>query len=140
MARGQSVRQLDKPANTVWQALADHRGIATWAPGLSVEMERDGTPTAAGVGAIRVISAPAVRIREEITAFEPGRLLTYRALSGIPIPGWAGEVALAERSGKTTIRWTLTATTSLPGTNLILNLSARLLVSALVKAVRRAPA
>jgi uncharacterized protein YndB with AHSA1/START domain len=138
MARGQSVRQVDKPANTVWQVLADHQGIAAWGPGMSVEMEREGTPIAAGVGAIRVISAPAMRIREEITAFEPGRRLAYRALSGIPIPGWAAEVALAERSGKTTIRWTLTARTALPGANLILNLAARFLLSALIKAIHRA--
>jgi RecA/RadA recombinase len=105
---------------------------------MSVEMEREGSPIAAGVGAIRVISAPAMRIREEITAFEPGRRLAYRALSGIPIPGWAAEVALAERSGKTTIRWTLTARTALPGANLILNLAARLLLSALIKAIHRA--
>src|ERR1700730_12033773 len=104
MAQGQSVRQRNKPANPVWQVLADHRGMASWGPGLQVEMEREGTPIAAGVGAIRVFTAPAVRIREEITTFEPGRRLAFRPLSGIPIPGWAGDVALAERSGKTTIR------------------------------------
>jgi uncharacterized protein YndB with AHSA1/START domain len=133
MARGQSVRQINKPANTVWQVLADHRGMATWFPGLSVEMERDGT-----AGAIRVFTAPALRIREEITTFEPDHLLAYRALSGIPIPGWTGEVALAERSGKTTVRWTLTATTALPGATLILNLAAQFLLSALVRAVDKA--
>jgi uncharacterized protein YndB with AHSA1/START domain len=138
MARGQSVRQVDKPANTVWQVLADHRGIANWGPGMSVEMERDGSPTAAGVGAIRVISGPAVRIREEIIAFEPGRRLGYRALSGIPIPGWAGEVTLAETAGRTTIRWSLSSTTKLPGARLILDLAARFMLSALVKAVNRA--
>ena len=138
MARGQSVRQVDKPANTVWQVLADHRGIATWGPGMSVEMERDGSPIAAGVGAIRVISAPAVRIREEITTFEPSRLLAYRALSGIPLPDWTGEVALAERAGRTTIRWSLSATTKLPGVGLILDLAARFMLSALVKAVNQA--
>jgi uncharacterized protein YndB with AHSA1/START domain len=138
MAQGQSVRQVDKPAHTVWQVLADHGAIASWGPGMSVEMERDGSPIAAGVGAIRVISAPAVRIREEITAFEPGRRLAYRALSGIPIPGWAGEVILAERAGKTTIRWSLTARTGLPGAGLILDTAARFMLSALVKTVDRA--
>src|SRR6266702_725511 len=138
MAHGQSVRQVDKPANTVWQVLADYRGIAKWGPGMSVEMERDGSPTAAGVGAIRVISAPAVRIREEITTFEPGRLLAYRALSGIPLPGWTGEVTLAERDGRTTIRWSLSARTSLPGAGLFLDLAARIMLSALVRAVDRA--
>ena len=138
MARGQSVRQVDKPANTVWQVLADHRGIAQWGPGLSVDMERDGSPTAAGVGAIRVISAPAVRIREEITVFEPGLLLGYRALSGIPLPGWMGEVALVELDGRTTIRWSLSVRTALPGVGLFLDLAARIMLSALVKAVDRA--
>ncbi|HEY3609070.1 MAG TPA: SRPBCC family protein [Pseudonocardiaceae bacterium] len=138
MAQGQSVRQLNKPANTVWQVLADHRGMAEWGPGMSVEMERDGAPVAAGVGAIRVISAPLVRIREEITTFEPGRRLAYRALSGIPLPGWTGEVALAETAGRTTIRWSLSSSARLPGTGLILDLTARILLSALVKAVNRA--
>lgn len=138
MARGQSVRQVDTPATTVWRVLADHRGMADWGPGLTVEIERDGSPIAAGVGAIRVISAPAVRIREEITAFEPGRRLAYRALSGIPLPGWAGEVALAETAGRTTIRWSLTVRTRLPGAGPILDLAARFMLSALVKAVGRA--
>jgi uncharacterized protein YndB with AHSA1/START domain len=138
MAHGQSVQRVDKPASTVWQALADYRGIAQWGPGLSVDMERDGSPTADGVGAIRVISAPGMRIREEITVFEPGRLLGYRALSGIPLPGWMGEVALAELDGRTTIRWSLSVRTALPGVGLFLDLAARLLLSALVKAVDRA--
>ena len=138
MAQGQSVRQVNKPANTVWQVLADYRAIAGWGPGMSVEMERDGAPITAGVGAIRVISAPGVRIREEITTFEPGRRLAYRALSGIPMPDWTGEVALAETAGRTTIRWSLSSSTRLPGAGLILDLAAQFLLSALVKTVNRA--
>ncbi|HEY0806976.1 MAG TPA: SRPBCC family protein [Pseudonocardiaceae bacterium] len=139
MARGQSVRQVDKPVSTVWRVVADHRNVATWGPGMSVDMERDGEPDPAGVGAIRVINWPGLRgIREEITAFEPNRRMAYRALSGIPVPDWAGEIELAERPGRTTIRWSLSATTRLPGAGLILDLAAGFLLSALVKAIGRA--
>ncbi|HEX4725769.1 MAG TPA: SRPBCC family protein [Pseudonocardiaceae bacterium] len=136
MARGQAVRRIDRPASTVWRAVADHRGIAGWGPGMAVDMERDGEPDAAGVGAIRVITGPGVRIREEITAFEPERRIAYRALSGIPLPGWAGEIELAERAGATTIRWSVTTTA--PGTAPIMNAAAHILMFALVKAVLRA--
>jgi uncharacterized protein YndB with AHSA1/START domain len=125
MARGQAVRQVDTPASTVWRVVADHVGMAAWGPGVSVAMERDGEPTANGVGAIRAIRGPAVRIREEITGFEPNRRLAYRALSGVPLPGYAGTVELAEHAGRTTIRWSLTTTA--PGVGPVLNLIAHAL-------------
>lgn len=138
MAQGQSVRRVDRPVHTVWRVLADHHDIATWAPGMSVRMERDGEPEPAGVGAIRVINGPGLRIREEITAFEPSRRLAYRALSGTPLPGWAGDVELAEHAGGTTIRWSLTSTTNLPGAGAVLDAVAWFLLSALARSARRA--
>jgi hypothetical protein len=138
MARGQAVARVDGPASTVWRTVADHRGIATWGPGMSVTMERDGEPTPDGLGAVRAINGPGFTFREEITGFEPARQLAYRALSGIPLPGYAGDVTLAERDGRTTIRWRLTSTSSLPGVGLVLDLIAGTLLSRLVRAIRRA--
>lgn len=139
MARGQSVRQVDQPVSTAWRVVADHENIATWGPGMSVRMERNGESDPLGVGAIRVVNWPVLpSIREEVTAFEPNRRMAYRALSGLPFADWAGEIELAERAGGTTIRWSLTARTSLPGANLILDLTAWFLLSALVRAIRRA--
>jgi uncharacterized protein YndB with AHSA1/START domain len=138
MARGQAVRQVSTSAHTVWQVLADHRGMATWGPGMAVDLEREGDPAPNGVGAIRAIKGPAMRLREEITAFEPEHHLAYRALSGIPLRDWTGDVELAEHAGSTTIRWTITAKAPLPGTDLVLRAVASVLLSALVRTVDKA--
>jgi uncharacterized protein YndB with AHSA1/START domain len=136
MAHGQAVRQVNTPASTVWRVIADHQGMSSWGPGLSVSMERDGEPDPDGVGAVRAISGPGIRIREEITGFEAPRRLAYRALSGVPLPGYAGEVELAEHAGRTTIRWSLTAST--PGSGIVLRVIANGLLSALLRAVEKA--
>jgi hypothetical protein len=110
--------------------------MASWAPGMAVELEREGTPAPNGVGAVRSIRGPAVvHIREEVTGFDPERRLSYRALSGIPLRDWAGEVELAEHAGRTTIRWTITATTALPGADVVLRVAAGVLASALVRVI-----
>jgi uncharacterized protein YndB with AHSA1/START domain len=137
MAQGQAVRQVTTSAGAVWRVLADHRGMASWGPGMSVDLEQEGEPAPNGVGAVRAIKGPAVRIREEITAFEPEHRLAYRALSGIPLRDWAGEVELAEHAGRTTIRWTITAKAPLPGTDLVLRVAAGVLLAALVRATNK---
>jgi uncharacterized protein YndB with AHSA1/START domain len=133
MAVGAAVRRSGLPLDQVWAAVADHRRMARWLPGLSVEMERAGEPDAGGVGAIRVITGPATRIREEVTAFQPGRRLSYRALSGVPLPGWTGEVELVEHQGDTVVRWQLTSTADFPGANLFLYTTASLMLTALLR-------
>jgi uncharacterized protein YndB with AHSA1/START domain len=138
MARGEAVRRVDAAASTAWAVLADHRAIATWAPGIRVTIERPGSPEEGGVGAIRAIDSPVAHIREEITAFEPGHRLAYRALSGPPLPGWTGEVEIAPHQGGSVLRWTLTSTSALPGADLILGVAARTMLLALSRAITRA--
>ncbi len=63
-----------------------------------------------GVGAVRRIAAPgpAPAIVEEVTACEAPHRLAYRALSGVPFRGYAGEVVLADRGGGATeVSWSL---------------------------------
>lgn len=137
MARGQAIRQVSASARSTWAVLSDHAGMAGWGPGLTVELERPGAPTANGIGAIRAIRGPAVHIREQVTAFEPDRLLAYRALSGVPLPDYAGEVELAERAGRTSVRWTITSSSRLPGVDLALRAIAAVLLRALARAVAK---
>ena len=101
---------------TVWDALSNHVGISRWAPGLTVTMDRLGTGDPNGVGAVRRIAAPgpAPDIVEEVVAFEPPHLLGYKALSGIPFPGYAGEVRLTETGAGTRISYTVSSTASFP--------------------------
>jgi len=104
------------PIDTVWEALSDHVGISRWAPGLSVTMDKVGTTDPNGLGAIRRISSPgpAPDIVEEVVTFEPPRVLGYKALSGVPFPGYSGEVRLSEAGAGTLITYSLSSSASLP--------------------------
>lgn len=139
MANAHAVRRVDLALPVVWAAVADHLAIAGWGPGVSVTMERLGEDDPNGVGAIRDIKlpGPGPHIREEITAFEPDRRLAYRALSGTPFKDWRGEVEVAEHDGGTAIKWSLSCTSPLPGTDLILRTAALAMVNALARSAKR---
>jgi uncharacterized protein YndB with AHSA1/START domain len=100
----------------VWEVLSDHEGMTHWGPGLSVTLRAEGAADRNGVGAVRVIAArgPAPSIVEEVTAFEPGRRLGYRALSGVPLRNYRGDVVLREVPGGTEISYTVSADQRVP--------------------------
>jgi uncharacterized protein YndB with AHSA1/START domain len=104
------------PIETVWDALSDHVGMGRWAPGLTVTMDKVGTTDPNGVGAIRRIASagPAPDIVEEIVTSEPPHVLGYKALSGVPFPGYSGEVRLSEAGAGTRITYTLASSASFP--------------------------
>jgi uncharacterized protein YndB with AHSA1/START domain len=104
------------PIDTVWAALSDHVGISRWAPGLSVTMDKVGTSDPNGVGAVRRIAAfgPTPDIVEEVVTFDPPHVLGYRALSGVPFPGYSGEVRLTEVGPGTLITYTLSSSARFP--------------------------
>ena len=139
MANAHAVRRVDVALPVVWATVADHLDLANWGPGVTVSMERLGDDDPNGVGAIRDINlpGPAPHIREEVTAFEPERLLAYRALSGTPFKDWRGEVELAEHNGGTAIKWSLSCQSPLPGTDLILRAAATFMVNAVARSAGR---
>ena len=104
------------PIETIWDALSDHVGIGRWAPGLTVTMDEVGTNDPNGVGAVRRIASagPGPDIVEEVVASEPPHMLSYKALSGVPFPGYGGEVRLSEAGAGTPITHTLTSTAKFP--------------------------
>jgi len=104
------------PIETVWDALSDHVGIGRWAPGLTVTMDKVGTTDPNGVGAIRRIASagPGPDIVEEVVTSEPPHVLGYKALSGVPFPGYSGEVRLSEAGAGTQISYTLTSSSTFP--------------------------
>jgi uncharacterized protein YndB with AHSA1/START domain len=127
------------PIETVWDALSIHVGISRWAPGLTVTMDRLGTADPNGVGAVRRIASPgpAPDIVEEVVAFEPPRLLSYRALSGTPFPGYTGEVRLTEAGARTRISYTVSSTSSFPLVRLPLAVLCQMLLRMLARAATR---
>ena len=125
----------------VWSVLAEHEGMASWGPGMKVALTKEGTPDRNGVGCVRKISAPgpAPAIVEEITRFEPGQALGYKALSGVPFKNYRGEVKLTPDSGGTRIEWTLSADQRVPyAEKAALKGVATGLLAALVRAVKKA--
>jgi uncharacterized protein YndB with AHSA1/START domain len=111
-----STATVSASSDHVWEVLSDHEGMTHWGPGISVTLRAEGTPDRNGVGAVRVIDAPgpAPSIVEEVTAFEPGRRLGYRALSGVPLRNYRGDVVLREVAGGTEISYTVTADRRVP--------------------------
>ncbi len=104
------------PIDSVWATLTDHDGMAGWGPGISVTLDRPGTPDPNGLGAVRRISTPGPGpvIVEEVTTFDAPHVFGYKALSGTPFPGYTGEVRLTPSGTGTRIEYTVASTASFP--------------------------
>jgi uncharacterized protein YndB with AHSA1/START domain len=108
------------PVERVWALLADARGWPEWTPFDAAELEREGSPVADGVGAIRRFTNGKTVTRECVVAFEPPHWLAYQLLSGLPqtagrrfagsrassrsSPGWGGSCGVASNRSSATSR------------------------------------
>lgn len=134
-------KTVSAPIDVVWGVLADHEGMHNWGPGIKAKVTSTGATDPNGVGAVRRITTPMPMpaIVEEITAFEPGRRLGYRALSGVPFKGYRGEILLGPSGAGTEIRWTLSADQRVPlAEKAAIAVVARTLLTLLVRQVRAA--
>jgi uncharacterized protein YndB with AHSA1/START domain len=122
--------------DTVWDKLSDHVGMSQWGPGITVTMDKVGTPDPNGVGAVRRIAAPGPGpdIVEEVVTFEEPHLLGYKALSGTPFPGYAAEVRLTPTGAGTHINYTISTTASFPLIKAPLAVLCRVLLHLLARA------
>ncbi|WP_183096173.1 SRPBCC family protein [Nocardioides stalactiti] len=128
------------PIDQVWASLADHEGMASWAPGLKVTLTREGRSERNGVGAVRKIDAPgpAPAIVEEITRFEPGQGLGYKATGGVPLKNYRGDVDLAQDGTGTRISWAISADQRVPFVEkAVTKAIATVLLKAFVRAVSK---
>lgn len=124
----------------VWAVLSDHEGMSKWGPGIRVRLDQEGAGDRNGVGAVRRISAPVPlpAIVEEITTFEPGRVLGYKARAGVPLKEYAGEVRLAPHGDGTEISYSVSAHGKLPALDRVATQAiASTLLAALVRAVKK---
>lgn len=134
---GTATATINLPVEQAWAILADHEAMSSWGPGIKVTLTTEGSPDRNGVGAVRRIVAPgpAPAIVEEITAFDPNRYLAYRALSGVPLRDYRGEVELADHEGKTYVTYTIHADSRIP---LVEKAAVKGLASGLLAAYARA--
>lgn len=101
------VKEIEAAPAIVWAVLADYSGMTKWAGARRVEIEREGAEVPNGVGTIRALKSWHGTIREEITAFEPERRMTYRGVSGVPAHDYRGDIELSGRDGATQLIWTV---------------------------------
>jgi uncharacterized protein YndB with AHSA1/START domain len=78
----------------VFAAITDHAAFGRWMRA-DIRVERPGTPPPNGLGAIRAVGARGLTVREEVVAWEPGRAMDYRVVSGAPFRNHRGEIRLA---------------------------------------------
>jgi uncharacterized protein YndB with AHSA1/START domain len=128
------------PIEVVWDTLTDHVGMMSWGPGITVTIDRPGSADANGVGAVRRIATPGPGpdIVEEVVAYEPPNVMGYKALSGTPFPGYAGEVRLTPAGAGTQIAWTISSTASFPLVKAPLATISQVLMRLLARAARKA--
>jgi uncharacterized protein YndB with AHSA1/START domain len=107
-------RTVSAPPETVWEVLADLRGMSEYTRFRKVELEREGDPPPNGVGAIRVLHLAGPPVREEIIAFEPPRRFAYRMLSGVPVKNHVGTVELSPVAGGTRMSYVVETTPKIP--------------------------
>ena|SRR5690349_9950505 len=136
MARVQFTRHIAAPPETVWEILADHRGMPGWTAIRTVELEREGEPAPNGVGAIRRLAAAplAPPLREQVTRFEEARRLDYTLLSGAPVRDYEAKVILTPAGGDTHVDWSVTFQPRVPGVQLVVKQVIGMLVKGLAKA------
>lgn len=131
---------VDAPAEKVWAALADHEAMSSWGPGVTVTLTKEGAAERNGVGAVRRIAGvgPVPAIVEEITRFEPGHALGYKATGGVPLKNYRGDVRLTSEGGGTRIEWAITADQRVPVVEkLALKAIATVLLRLLVRALKK---
>lgn len=93
------------PAATIYAMLLDRTTWPSWSPLVSFSAESDGPDGPQSVGAIGTFTTGRTKSREEIVELVPGRRLSYRLLSGLPLHGYRADIDLAASGSGTDIRW-----------------------------------
>jgi catechol 2,3-dioxygenase-like lactoylglutathione lyase family enzyme/uncharacterized protein YndB with AHSA1/START domain len=108
--------EINAPARQVWQQLTDHKGLGNWSIFAGTVL-RAGSPDENGTGCIRELKAPAMRITEEITAWEEGGHYSYQLRTGAPFRKHQGDVFVEEANGRTRVRWAIRFESWIPFSN-----------------------
>ena len=83
--------RFDAAPERVFALLTDHVAFGR-ALGEDIRLEREGVPPPNGLGAVRVIRARGLTIREEVVGWEAARAMDYRVVSGAPFQDHLGEI------------------------------------------------
>jgi carbon monoxide dehydrogenase subunit G len=98
---------IKKPAEEVFEFLADHENYSQF-PGVDEsELLEHGQEEKNGLGALRRVVLGAIKLEERITAFDRPHKLHYLIEKSKPIPFLhdKGEIQLIEEGGQTRVIW-----------------------------------
>jgi uncharacterized protein YndB with AHSA1/START domain len=98
-------QSIDAPPETVFDVLADHRGMPKISAIRRVDIEKEGDPAPGGLGTIRVLHLAGPPVREEIVAYEPPTHFAYKILKGAPVRDHLGDVTLEKIAGGTFVTY-----------------------------------
>lgn len=113
---------INAPASRVWECLTDHAGLGRWSIFTGLVL-RPGVENDNGTGCIRELSAPGMRILEEVTSWVEGAECshyTYKLLSGAPFKQHQGDVFVWSEQGTTRVRWVIRFESWIPFTGRII--------------------
>ena len=108
--------EINAPAAEVWRRLTDHAGIGDWSI-FSGKVLRPGQPDPNAIGCIRQLTAPGMRITEEVTAWDEGSHYAYQLRSGAPFRAHQGDVYVTGVEGRTRVRWAIRFDSRIPFSN-----------------------
>lgn len=98
-------RFIAAPPEVVFDLVADNSAWGRWAIGIESEREAEGSDHPDGVGAIRKVGRAPVASREEITAFDPPRSLSYKLLTGLPLQDYEAAVTIEPVADGSLLTW-----------------------------------
>jgi len=86
------------PPARVFALVTDHVGLGRWLPA-DVRLERPGEPSPNGLGAVRVIRARGLSVREQVIRYDAPRAMDYRVIGGAPFRNHRGEIRVEADDG-----------------------------------------
>lgn len=103
-----ATKTIAAPIDVVFEEYTDHERLADLPMVISAKVVVPGRTEKNGLGAVRVVNGGALKLREEITAFERPTLMEYKILETSPIRSKheLGRVEFEEVPGGTKVTWT----------------------------------
>ena len=85
-------KQYPFPASQMWAIFSDFGKSSN--PSAQIVLQKEGDVSNHNIGAIRSTTIGKDLFREELTAYEPGKSLTYKLLSGAPVKDYYGTITI----------------------------------------------
>lgn len=98
-------RFIEASPEEVFDLVADSSGWGRWAIGIESEREMEGADHPDGVGSIRKVGRSPVESREEVTAFDPPKSLSYKLLTGLPLKDYEATVTVEPVAEGSLLTW-----------------------------------